>query len=202
MSFVYDIHHSVPTGYEPISRRASWKSDSEEGLWIGEVMKNLGYPSSSGSYYFTQVSEYLNKKRNAFKTDWAFAVFVVDSLNDVDGKFSNEKYAYAYLKGPFMVMTYDNNGWGIDLMQEVMAHETGHIWGAEDEYATSGCKDTDTGGYLNIANTNCENGDPPTEDSIMRGTIFSVSQPSHLYSCQANGGVAGSWGRVAKCNCY
>jgi hypothetical protein len=55
-------------------------------------------------------------------------------------------------------------------MDMVIAHEMGHTFGALDEHITSGCTDTETGGYLDVANTNCENGDPPTEDSIMRGS--------------------------------
>jgi hypothetical protein len=33
-----------------------------------------------------------------------------------------------------LVVTYDNDGWGIDRMDRVVAHETGHIFGATDEY--------------------------------------------------------------------
>ena len=57
VSFVYDIHHSVPTSYEPIKR-----SSADEGLWISQVMNNLGY-SGAPSTYFTQVRQYLNAKR-------------------------------------------------------------------------------------------------------------------------------------------
>ena len=181
VSFVYDIHHSIPTSYEPIRR-----SSADEDLWISQVMANLGYPGST-SAYFTQVRQYLNDKRSALGTDWAFAIFVVDSLNDSDGMFSNGDFAYTYLNGPFMVMTYDNDGWGVDEMQIVAAHEHGHLWGALDEYASSGCTDTEKSGYLNIANTNCENGSPATEDSIMRNAANqeNVAYPNHLVSTPA-----------------
>jgi parallel beta-helix repeat protein len=149
-------------------------------------MTNLGYPSG-GDSHFTQVRNYLNDKRSQFGTDWAFAIFVADSLNDNDGEFPDGFFAYTYLNGPFMVLTYDNSNWGIDLMQIVMAHETAHVWGALDEYAQSGCTDSETGGYLNVANTNCENGDPPTEDSIVRGAFNQefVAFPNHLISTPA-----------------
>lgn len=181
LNFIYDIHHSVPTAYEPIRR-----SSANEELWISQIMANLGY-SGTPSTYFTQVRQYLNDKRNTFGTDWAFAIFVVDSRNDSDGAFSNGDFAYAYLNGPFMVMTYDNDGWGIDRMQIVLAHEHGHIWGALDEYASSGCTDSETSGYLNIANSNCENGSPATEDSIMRDTSNQEFQayPNHRVSTAA-----------------
>jgi len=179
ITFVYDIHHSVPTSYEPISR-----SSADEGLWISQVMSNLGYP---GAGYFSQVRTYLNDKRNAFGTDWALAIFVVDSVNDANGEFANGDFAYAYINGPFMVMTYDNDNWGINRMQIVAAHENGHIWGALDEYNLSNCTDTQTSGYLNIANTNCENGTPATEDSIMRNASNQEFQayPNHRVSTPA-----------------
>jgi len=66
--------------------------------------------------------------------DWGWVIFVVNSYNDADGKFTDGHFAYAYLGGPFMVMTYDNDGWGIGNMDRVTAHETGHIFYATDEY--------------------------------------------------------------------
>ena len=181
ITFVYDVRRSVPTSYEPIRRNSS-----AEGLWIGQVMANLGYPSG-GDSYFTQVRNYLNDIRDQLDTQWAYAIFVADSLNDNDGAFPDGSFAYTYVNGPFMVMTYDNGNWGIELMQLVTAHETAHVWGALDEYASSGCTDTETSGYLNIANTNCENGDPPAEDSIMRGSFNQefVAFPNHLVSTPA-----------------
>ena len=127
-------------------------------------------------------------------TDWAFAIFVVDSLNDSNGQFSNGDFAYTYVNGPFMVMTYDNDGWGIDGMPIVAAHENGHIWGALDEYASSGCTDTETSGYLNIANSNCENGSPATEEfdheKCRQSGKRSVPQSSGVHSCAPNDGLA------------
>jgi len=146
LTFVYDVRLSVQTAYEPITR-----PQSDEGLWIAEVMANLGF--SSGNY-FDRVYSYLNNLRNALGTDWAFAIFVVDSLNDSDGYFSDGYFAYAYLGGPFEVMTYDNDYYGIFNMDAVTAHETGHIFYALDEYASAGYGCTASSGYLNIQNQN------------------------------------------------
>ncbi len=63
-----------PTSYEPISR-----PQSDQGLWIGEVMGKLGYDRSTS--YFTQVRDYVNDLRATYQADWAFAIFVVDSSN-------------------------------------------------------------------------------------------------------------------------
>jgi len=138
IGFTYAIHYKIPTSYEPISR-----PHSDQGLWISEAMTYLGYPGPS---YFTQVRDYINALRETLGTDWAFTIFVVDSYYDSDGKFSDGYFAYAYLGGPFLVMTYDNNGWGIGNMDRVAAHETGHIFYATDEYDDV----AEYSGYLNV----------------------------------------------------
>lgn len=140
VSFNLTVNYDVPTSYEPINR-----PQTDEGLWISEAMTYLGYP---GDDYFTQVRDYVNDLRNNTGTNWAFAIFVVDSSNDSDGKFADGQYfAYAYLGGPFLVMTYDNDGWGIDNMDRVAAHEIGHIFYATDEYNG----ETEYSGYLNAS---------------------------------------------------
>ena len=132
VAFLYDIHYRIPTSYEPINHPTS-----DKGLWITDAMRSLGF---QGTDYFTQVRDCMNSLRENSKSDWAFAIFVVDSLNDPDGCFtdwidSTRKWsAYAYLGGPFLVMTYDNNGYGIGNMDYVAAHETCHIFYATDEY--------------------------------------------------------------------
>ena len=144
ISFVYDVHYDVPTSYEPINR-----SHSDAGLWVGQALSNLGYPGASS---FTQVRNYVNALRSNYQADWAFSIFVVDSLNDSDGCFtdwldSNRMYStFSYLGGPYFVMTYDNEGYGIGNMDYVTAHETCHIFYATDEY--NGI--TETSGYLGV----------------------------------------------------
>lgn len=138
VSFVYDIHSQVPTSYEPINH-----PQTDEDLWISEAMTYLGY---SGISYFTQVQDYINDLRTNLGTNWAFAIFVVDSLNDIDGAFTDDMFAYAYLGGPFLVMTYDNDNWGIGNMDNIVAHETLHIFYATDEYDNK----PEYSGYLNV----------------------------------------------------
>ena len=139
VSFNLDIQYRVPTGYEPINR----PSFPDQGLWISEAMTYLGYPGTS---YFAQVRDYVNGLRSMLDTDWAYAMFIVDSSNDLDGKFPNNWFAYAYLGGPFLVMTYDNDGYGIGNMDYVTAHETCHIFYATDEYNGT----PEISGYLGV----------------------------------------------------
>jgi len=144
VSFVFDINYRVPTRYEPINR-----PHTSQGLWISDAMNYLG---CSGTSYFTQVRDYANGLRDELGTDWAFTIFVVDSYDDPDGSFTDmtpggwHYFAYAYIGGPFLVMTYDNNGWGIGNMDNVVAHETLHIFYASDEYDN----EAKYSGYLNI----------------------------------------------------
>lgn len=127
------------TSFEPITR-----SYGDQFRWVGEILNNLGYTSGD---YFQDAIDLNNDVRNTYGADWAYTAFIVDSLNDVDGSFSDGVSAYAYgLGGPFMVLTYDNGGWGINNMDKVMAHETGHMFYATDEYTRPG----EWSGYLNI----------------------------------------------------
>ncbi len=150
----------VATRYEPINR--PWQDIS---LAIAEVMGNAGYRDGN---WITALRSYLNDKRHAHDNDWAVAVFVVNSASDPDGAFSDRAFAFSYLNGPCFVLTYDCSGWGTESMEIVVAHELAHAFGALDEYAGSPFEPTDTAGYLNVVNSNAENGDA-TEDSIMRG---------------------------------
>lgn len=160
------------TQYEPITMN-SWTQNGGQDLWIAEIMNKMGY--SSGDY-FDQVRAYLNDLIKNDNSDWAFAVFVVDSNNDGDGRFQDNKFAYSYYGGPFLVMTYDNNGYGINNMDAVMAHEMGHTFFALDQYYSAMQPCTRSVGYLNVQNQNSEynpNGGSCATDkpSLMRGGV-------------------------------
>jgi hypothetical protein len=149
LSFTYSVS-IVSTSYEPIRR-----SSNDEGLWIGEVMQNMGY--TSGDYYY-RVRSYLNSVRNTYGTDWAISIFVAHSYWDLDGRFADGLFAYAYYGGPFMVMTYDNDEYFLWNMDAVTAHEFGHLFYAVDEYYGAGEPCTERSGYLNIETRNSEYG--------------------------------------------
>jgi len=165
LTFVLDNRGTQPTSCEPIERPGGGPS-SDEPKWIADVLTAMGFPATTANYYSVARS-FADSRRTALGADWGFVIFVVDSLNDAlndtdgtAGEFSNGASAYAYLDGPFMVMTYDNDGWFISRMNLVLLHETGHIFGALDEYASSGCSTADSWGYLNAANISCNNGLP------------------------------------------
>lgn len=167
LTFVYDDGTAAPvtTGYEPISR-----SYSHQSYWIGEVMTKKGY---TGSTYFDQVRGYNNALRENYHTDWAFTIFVVDSSNDGDNRFANGFFAYAYLGGPFTVLTYGNNGYGPHNMDAVAAHEIGHIFLALDQYYSAYQPCDRRSGYLGVENQNSRYGNCASNvTSIMRGQTW------------------------------
>ncbi len=153
LSFTWEYHYAVPTSYEPITR-----DSSQDYLWIIDALTALGYPCNISNYWDVLYA-YNNDLRNSHDTDWAFTVFVVDSSNDSDGMFADGYFAYAWMNGPAIMLTYDNDGYTIDQMHTVLTHEAGHIFGADDEYCQinySCCNPDAFSGYLRVQNTNCQ----------------------------------------------
>ena len=167
LSFVYDDHFSnpLPTDVEPISRPSY-----DQQYWVGDAMSALGYHSPS---YFSSVRSYNHDLRALYHTHWAFTIFVVNSSNDSDGSFSDGYFAYAYLGGPFMVMTYKNGDYGPGNMDAVATHEMGHIFFALDQYYSAAQPCYLRAGYLAVENQNSQYGGCALNtSSIMRGQVF------------------------------
>ncbi|MFA5251225.1 MAG: hypothetical protein WC454_01395 [Phycisphaerae bacterium] len=163
LTFYYDQQFGVPTQYEPITMNG-W---TDESTWVSDIFQNMGYTSGDN---FTRARAYINNLRTTLGTDWCYTFIVVDSLNDADGMFVSEYFAWAWLGGPYSILTYDNDGWGISRMNQVASHETGHIFLAGDEYCDPGyaCCDFSYYGYLNIYNGNCELDNPSSVDCMMK----------------------------------
>jgi hypothetical protein len=171
LTFDPDLWGVQPTSCEPITRPAK---PGDQPKWIADVLTAMGWAATPANY-MNVARSFVDSRRETLNKDWGFLIFVVDSLADADGQFSNGKFAYAYLNGPFMVMSYKNGGWGINQMNLVTAHETGHIFGAYDEYQASGCLPSSTWGYLGEPNTSCNNGGDASDVSIMGEASEQVS---------------------------
>ncbi len=116
----------------------------KEALWRDPALAKLGYgPGLSGA------SSYIQDLRSQLRTRWAYCAFFT--------KYPAGHFAYASVGGPRIVMQYDNDGWGPSNIDRVFAHETGHIFGAPDEYPSSGCTCGGQWGYLKAPNGNCQN---------------------------------------------
>ena len=155
------VYHVIPgrtdlrarTGYEPIARAADPTGLTGEDRWVKDVLLKLGYASGDR---FARSRAFDADTRAADGTDWAVTIFVVDSLVDADGKFADGRFAYTWIGGPHIVMTYDNQAWGISRMDMVVRHELLHAFYAFDEYVGSACVCTEHRGYLDGVNANCE----------------------------------------------
>jgi len=81
------------------------------------------------------------------------------------------------------------SGWGEANFHFVLAHETGHIFGAPDEYAKSNCNTSATAGHLHIANSNCEVSNPASVDCLMKNNkeTMCAATPGHWGWADFNG---------------
>jgi hypothetical protein len=159
LSWTYEILE-CSTQYEPINR-----TKDESVLWVKECMDQLGYRDAED---YTLNREFANDLRDKYGTDWAFVIYVVPSVNDLDGYFAGQTgLAWSYLGGPYMIVPNKCNGWGYTGVWKVVAHETGHIFNALDEYKGSS-NSIDKSGRLNVINGNHEDGGVRHEPCIMK----------------------------------
>ncbi len=168
LNFVYNYEDGVPVEDEPI--------ENGHNIMFNQAMDYLGFGVDGDLYPATSlVYDYVNYQRDLKNTDWGFAIFVADSTNDEDDKFPSGYFAYvkasASGNGPYMVMTSENGGYGLENMDAVTAHEFGHVFGALDQY--TGCSCTTRTGYLNYENQNCGYGTCLiNEISIMKNIMY------------------------------
>lgn len=153
----------VPSAYEPTSRGLE-----EEGLWVGDTLRRLGF---DGPSYFDQAYFAADALRDELGADWGTVLFVPNSANG-SGYLADGRFAYAYINGPFLVVTSGAGGYGADDLAPVVAHELGHTFGALDQYAGArvGCERRS--GYLNTPSSNSQyNGCGTRFPSIMLEAI-------------------------------
>lgn len=172
LTFFYDQRLGVSITIEPITISSA---NNGETAWVGSALTTMGF---SGLTAFAQAYSYDNWMRQTYSTDWAYSVFVADSLMDSDGMFPNSSSAFAYLYGPYMVMTYDNGTptgqWTLARMNQVFAHESGHIFGCPDEYAGAGTCTCTNYGYLGVTNGNCVNCTPNPVTCLMASNTLQL----------------------------
>ena len=171
LSFSYK-EYNQSTSYEPISRNGfTGAANQNMWTWINEIQGNLGY-----SQGFQGAKEFANATRAQLGTDWGYTVWIARDVSDGNHMFADNTFGFAALDGPYVVMTYNNDGWGIGSMNAVFSHESGHIFNTLDEYsgASAGSDSSSRSGYENVIDGNSLNvGSPPpliNQDCIMRGT--------------------------------
>jgi len=174
----YGAPRTVTTRFEPISRPVGQFAKDyrlSDAGWRWQIMTKLGYAHDRSDDSPFPERAYADQVRRRTGADWAFVLYVVDSLRDRDGAFRDGAIAYtADLFGPYMVLTYDNDGYRFRNFDAVLAHEMGHVFGALDEYPPprTGYPSTGglTSGYLGVRNRNAVQGGTTDLPCIMRGS--------------------------------
>lgn len=167
VTWVYDIQVvtlTTPPGSDNLT------SAEKEALWRDPAMAQLGFGAGMAG-----VTAYVESLRTKFASNWAYCGFFT--------KYPLGHFAYASIGGPRLVMDYNNDGWGPDNIDRVFAHETGHIFGAPDEYASSGCSCGGSWGYYSKPNGNCANCAPSGGvDCLMKQNSWAMCTytPYHL----------------------
>lgn len=137
-SFGSGVAGTVESDYEAILH------PNFDNTVVLNVLGKLGYSMASG---FDRRHEWVNDLRSDFGTDWAYGFFIVD--NNVAGGTGT---ASANINGP-TVWIFANN------TASVYYHESGHSWGARDEYSSAGISPTSLHGYNQEVNANSQAND-------------------------------------------
>jgi len=167
VSFTYEIHNPTITA-TPLTGNPT--GAQMEDRFRDPAMQALGYGTG-----MAQVTKFANDLRTKLGTNWAYVVFFV--------KYPVGHFAYASIGGPRIVMQYANDGWGPDNIDRVFTHETGHIFGAPDEYAAAGCDCGGSWGYYGKPNSNCATCAPGGGvKCLMKGNDWEMCEmtPYHL----------------------
>ncbi len=144
--------------------------DQKEERWRNPTMAALGFSAD-----WAGVGAYVRDLRSRLRTDWAYCAFFT--------KYPIGWFAYASIGGPRLVMDYAVDGWGTDNMDRVFAHETGHVFGAPDEYAASNCNCGGAWGSYQKPNLNCQTCAPGGGIAcLMKANDWSICPvtPAHL----------------------
>ena len=155
VTFVYDIRLiSVSAAAGPTT-----SYESAEGPWRNAALHEMGYPAERASSI-----QYVQDLRQSKGTNWAYVAYFT--------KYPLLHFAYAVTEKT--VMHYDNDGWGVDNINKVFAHESCHIFGAADEYGSCSCGGSH--GYLGVPNNNCRNCSGTQENCLMDGNVLEMCQ--------------------------
>jgi len=143
VTWVYDtqtVAVNVAPTYDPTPNY-----EAGEAPWRDPALDDLGYEAG-----YAGVRAYVGDLRTRLNTDSAYCGFFT--------KYPLHHFAYVQEigSGPHLVMNYDNDGWGPENIDRVFAHETGHIFGAPDEYSGAPtCECKYLYGFCQKPNANC-----------------------------------------------
>jgi hypothetical protein len=168
VTWVHDSRHVTVDAVEATGATGSTQWEHFEQPWRDAALAALGFgPGRAG------VNAYIDALKTEKSADAAYCAFFTHyRLNH-----------FAYCTGPYLVMQFANDGWGPDNIDRVFAHESGHVFGAPDEYADSGCDCGGSHGFFGQPNENCENCAPDGGvECIMKANSWTMctATPYHL----------------------
>lgn len=187
VTWVYEMHFSVPVGEEPIE---NIRPNSAGGFgWLDDISSYLGEPDGWEGLFGNA-----NRLRREYQTDWGLTYYVIKNNPDENFPPGNIRgYTKLYEPGwtfgdayrvPYAVSVF-NRGATHETADLTIAHETLHIYGAADEYGDD-CDDCSKGyGFLYVLNSNCTQCVGEKETCIMQS-----SDSGYVY-CQSTIGQIG-----------
>ena len=148
LTFLIEVHPSLPTGYEPITRTVAQEED-----WIADALKPLAGYGGEGE---KEAYDVANAARARLGTQWAALIFAVQNDKDPDGTFPDGFIAHANLGGPWYVVPVNNLNTQSAALDFYMEHEMTHLFWALDEFPSNSAwwSCTLTTGYFNWPNSN------------------------------------------------
>jgi len=143
---------NVKQPYEPILH----PGPGGDSLWISAIMCNYGQCVGDK---FARTNAYNTAQRVTKNTNWSTMQFVGYNPAPAPTTFTDGYFAYAYRSGHYTQLLFRNNGWLLSQYDLVSSHETGHLFGAFDEYTSSGCSNCTVGDVASkqVVNGNCAN---------------------------------------------
>jgi flagellar hook capping protein FlgD len=148
LTFLIEVHPSLPTGYEPITRTVAQEED-----WIADALKPL---ASYGGDAEKEAYDVANAARARLGAHWAAIIFAVQNDTDPDGAFPDGFISHANLGGPWYVVPVNNLNTKSAALDYYMEHEMTHMFWALDENPSNSAwwSCTLTTGYFNWPNSN------------------------------------------------
>ncbi len=170
VTFTYDIQVASITTPAAAGQNATGSDPYEqlEAPWRDAALAAIGQPAG-----LSGIARYIKTIKAARSAHAAYCAFFTHY----------QLQHFAYCRGDYVVMHYDNDGWGTDNLDRVFAHETGHVFGAPDEYALSGCNCAGSHGVYGRPNLNCEScADKGGVPCIMKSNDWAMctETPYHL----------------------
>jgi hypothetical protein len=152
------------------ARNQQWRemilhNSGDVAAMAAEIMGNYGYNAGN---HFSRVEAFNTAQRANYGTNWAYTGFVAYNPPPAATSTPDGAAAFAYLLGPYTFLLYRAHSWDPN---QVFTHESGHIFGACDEYA-DGCTACNT--CLGRSNNNCANCPGGNNSCMMKANTFTL----------------------------